>query len=211
MSPRFLPLTTGQAQVLRNFGPVFSRPWAVHAQAACAHWQDGEFIMNEVTQQSAPAARCVLLGGTGRSPVSCEIVGIAPRFADTGKRSTPQAAPQPSHVNKGRSLQVSALLGMPASQFGWSRPYLTCFGRTQAEPLRHGVRMGMLEPKPIHGQPDLLTDESSVADCVRCSSERAVYRLWQSQENGCIREHWSIHCPDCGFADEDTKPSEARP
>jgi len=71
--------------------------------------------------------------------------------------------------------------------------------------------METLVPEPRTNQQDLLPDESSVADCVRCCSERAVYRLWQVQENGRPSEHWSIRCPDCGFADDDTQPAEVGP
>jgi hypothetical protein len=128
--------------------------------------------MNDINQQLTQATRCVLLGGSGRSPAPRESIGIAP------------------------------------VQFGWERPYLTYFGHhAEAEPLPHGVNMEDLEWKPGQGPSSLLTDESSVADCVKCSGERAVYRLWQSSEGGCTSEHWSIRCPDCGFMDDDATPS----
>lgn len=128
--------------------------------------------MNDINQQMTQAARCVLLGGSGRSP--------APRESN----------------------------GIGSMQSGWERPYLNYFGhRAHGELLPHGVIMEDLELELGQDPSSLLTDESSVADCIKCSGERAVYRLWQSSEAGCISEHWSIRCPDCGFMDDDAKPS----
>lgn len=49
--------------------------------------------------------------------------------------------------------------------------------------------------------------ETEIADCIRCSSERAVYVYWQTAGNTGPEEHWSIHCPDCGFQDADSASS----
>ncbi|WP_444847571.1 hypothetical protein [Duganella caerulea] len=51
-----------------------------------------------------------------------------------------------------------------------------------------------------------MANETYIADCIRCSCEQAVYRLWQSLQCGSLFEHWSIQCPECGFKDEDDKP-----
>ena len=47
-------------------------------------------------------------------------------------------------------------------------------------------------------------NETYLADCLKCTSELAQYRFWHSQSGGCLNEHWSIQCPDCGFRDSDT-------
>lgn len=51
-----------------------------------------------------------------------------------------------------------------------------------------------------------VVDETLVADCIKCPGERATYRLWQAMEGDSVNEHWSVHCPDCGFEDDDMKP-----
>lgn len=60
------------------------------------------------------------------------------------------------------------------------------------------------------GHPVQLEDEAQVADCLKCTGERATYRLWQALEGNCVNEHWSIQCPDCGFEDDDRKPKGRR-
>lgn len=52
-----------------------------------------------------------------------------------------------------------------------------------------------------------LANETYLADCLQCDSEQAQYRFWQSHNGGCLNEHWSIQCPDCGFIDSDTAPA----
>jgi DNA-directed RNA polymerase subunit RPC12/RpoP len=66
-----------------------------------------------------------------------------------------------------------------------------------------GVDMNTLESMAGRDTAALVTKESDVADCIRCSGERAVYEYWQTADDGQLNEHWSIHCPDCGFKDTD--------
>ena len=49
-----------------------------------------------------------------------------------------------------------------------------------------------------------LANETYLADCLKCGSERAQYRFWQSPNSALLDDHWSIQCPDCGFRDSDT-------
>ena len=46
-------------------------------------------------------------------------------------------------------------------------------------------------------------EEPYVADCIRCSSERAEYRYWETVGDDGVNEHWSVHCPECGYDDSD--------
>lgn len=63
--------------------------------------------------------------------------------------------------------------------------------------------MNTLESTTVSDTAPRLATESNIADCMRCSSERAVYEYWQTKRENGLNEHWSIHCPDCGFKDTD--------
>jgi len=54
-----------------------------------------------------------------------------------------------------------------------------------------------------------LVNETYLADCLKCNSEHALYRFWQSPNGGCPSDHWSIQCPNCGFRDSDTAPAKS--
>lgn len=63
--------------------------------------------------------------------------------------------------------------------------------------------MNILESTTASDTPQVLARETDVADCIRCSGERAEYEYWQTMREDGLNEHWSIHCPDCGFKDTD--------
>lgn len=68
--------------------------------------------------------------------------------------------------------------------------------------------MNALEMTLSTEQAQALANETYIADCLKCNSEQAQYRFWQSPNGGCPNDHWSIQCPNCGFKDSDTAPAD---
>ena len=70
--------------------------------------------------------------------------------------------------------------------------------------------MNELEMTSNNDSTQAMANETYLADCLKCHSEHAQYRFWQSPNGACPDDHWSIQCPDCGFRDSDTAPANRR-